>query len=130
MSSAPPVGSAAPPPVAAAPMSQNVAAALCYVLGLVTGILFLILEPYKNDRLIRFHAFQSIFLHVAIIITWIAFGIVMGVMLHVVGFFLGAILWPLFGLACLALWLYMMFSAYQGKTVVLPVIGQIAQQQA
>jgi uncharacterized membrane protein len=111
-------------------MAQNVAGALCYVLGLVTGILFLVLEPYKNDRLIRFHAFQSIFLHLAVIVIWIVFGIVMGIMLHIVGFFFGAILWPLFGLACLALWIYMLIATYQGKTVVLPVIGPLAQQQA
>jgi len=42
---------------------------------------------------------------------------------------LGFLLFPLF-LACVALWLYMMISTYQGKTVVLPVIGPFAQQQA
>jgi uncharacterized membrane protein len=35
-----------------------------------------------------------------------------------------------FGLACLALWLYLIISAYQGKTVLLPVIGPLAQKQA
>lgn len=111
-------------------MAQNVAAALCYVLGLITGILFLVLEPYKNDRLIRFHAFQSIFLHLAWFVFWIVYSIVMGMFMHIVGFFLSAILWPLFALASLGLWLYMIISAYQGKTVVLPVIGPLAQQQA
>jgi uncharacterized membrane protein len=35
-----------------------------------------------------------------------------------------------FGLACLVLWLYLIVSAHQGKTVVLPLIGQLAQKQA
>src|SRR2546422_1555811 len=30
---------------------------------LVTGILFLLLEPYKRNRRVRFHAFQSIFVN-------------------------------------------------------------------
>lgn len=37
---------------------------------------------------------------------------------------------PLIGLAFFVLWLYMIFSAYQGKQVELPVIGGLARQQA
>ena len=33
-------------------------------------------------------------------------------------------------MACFILWLYMLSQAYQGKTMVLPVIGPLAQQQA
>ena len=40
-----------------------------------------------------------------------------------------ALLFPLVGLGFFILWLYMIFSAYQGKTVVLPIIGPLAQQQ-
>jgi uncharacterized membrane protein len=39
-------------------------------------------------------------------------------------------LFSLFWLACFVLWIYLLIQAYQGKTVVLPVIGPIAQQQA
>ncbi len=52
------------------------ACALCYLLGLLTGILFLVLEPYNKNRLIRFHAFQSIFLNIAWIAVYIALSIV------------------------------------------------------
>jgi uncharacterized membrane protein len=37
---------------------------------------------------------------------------------------------PLISLAFFVLWIYMIITAYQGKTVVLPVIGPIAQKQA
>ena len=37
-------------------LPPNLAGALAYALGLVTGILFLVIEPYKNDRFVRFHA--------------------------------------------------------------------------
>jgi uncharacterized membrane protein YvbJ len=52
-------------------LATNIAAALAYVLGALTGILFLVLEPYKNDRFVRFHAFQSILFTVA----WVCFGL-------------------------------------------------------
>jgi uncharacterized membrane protein len=115
-----------PPPAASAPLADNVASALCYVLGLVTGILFLVISPYNQNRRIRFHAFQAIFLHVALIVCYFVLGFLLGV-LRGFGFFM---LWPLVGLAFFVLWVYMIISAYQGKTVVLPVIGNLAQQQA
>ncbi len=104
-------------------LAENVAAALCYVLGLVTGILFLILTPYNKNPLIRFHAFQSIFLNVACIVASIVINMVF-VMLH-----LWALL-PLISLAILCVFIYMVVMAYQGKTIVLPAIGPPAPQQA
>ena len=41
-------------------MADNVASALCYLVGLITGIIFLVLAPYNKNPVIRFHAFQSI----------------------------------------------------------------------
>jgi uncharacterized membrane protein len=126
-----PVGAAAPASFAqgtpvtpvAAPMAENVAAALCYSLGLLTGILFLVLAPYNQNKTIKFHAFQSIFMHVACIVFYIVAITVLGIM-H---------LWPLdplVWLACFGLWAFLVIQAYLGKLVVLPVIGPIAQQQA
>ena len=126
-----PMGAAVPPPgatpgAAATGMSDNAASALCYVLGLITGILFLVLAPYNQNKTIRFHAFQSIFLNVAWIVFWMVFNIVF-VAVHM---FSLLFLSPLIGLVFFILWIYMIISAYQGKMVVLPVIGPIAQGQA
>ena len=128
--SAAPGGSPGAPAVATAGMTDNTAAALCYVLGLLTGILFLVLAPYNQKKNIRFHAFQSIFLNVAWIVFWIALNIVFAIMGRILGFWLVAMLSPLLGLAFFVLWILMIVWAYQGKTVVLPVIGSLAQQQA
>ena len=115
---------AVPTPLpAAAGLTDNVAGALCYALLLITGVLFLVMAPYNQNRAVRFHALQSILLHVAMILAWYGCVVVLNV-IH-----LGFLLYLLF-LACVALWLYMMISTYQGKTVVLPVIGPFAQQQA
>ena len=104
-------------------MADNVASALCYVLGLVTGIIFLVLTPYNRNPVVRFHAFQSIFLNVACVVASIILNVILN-MLH---------LWelePLISLAILATFIYMLIMTYQGKKIVVPVIGPIAQQQA
>jgi uncharacterized membrane protein len=125
-----PVGAGGPAPIAAAGLTENAAAALCYVLTFITGILFLVLEPYNKNRNIRFHAFQAIFLGVAWIAIWIAVGIIFA-MMGSLGFFFGYLaLRSLIGLAFFILWIYLIVMAYQGKTVVLPIIGPLAQKQA
>jgi uncharacterized membrane protein len=80
-------------------MADNVASTLCYVLGLITGIIFLVLEPYSKNRAIRFHAFQSIFLNLVVIVIEIVFGIVFRILLEIVGVFalLAGIFWPISG---------------------------------
>ena len=134
------VGSAASPaaaptgssgaPVGAAGLTDNVAAALCYSLGFITGILFLVLAPYNQKKNIRFHAFQSIFLNVALILVAIALGMAFAIVGSVLSYWLTFMLSRLLNLAYLVLWVFMMVWAYQGKTVVVPVIGPLAQQQA
>jgi uncharacterized membrane protein len=117
------------PNIGAPGLTENVASALCYLLGFITGIIFLVLAPYNQNKTIRFHAFQSIFGHVALFILWIVFGIVMamlGAITH--GFAFG--LFPIFGLAALALWLYMMYQAYNNRKVKLPLVGDLAEKQA
>src|SRR6185312_9912505 len=66
-------------------MSSNVAAALSYVLGFITGIIFLVLEPYKHDRFVRFHAMQSILFCVAAIVFSIAWTILVNIMVSISG---------------------------------------------
>jgi uncharacterized membrane protein len=125
-------GMMAPPPVAA-PMADNVASALCYVLGFITGIIFLVMAPYNQNRTVRFHAFQSIFMSVGLIAVRIVLGMIFGTLLFSGGFgtmVLWSMLWTVFGLACFVLWIYMLIQTYQGKTIVLPIIGPLAQKQA
>jgi uncharacterized membrane protein len=118
-SSVPPAGTQVPGAMPVSGLSENVASALCYILGLITGILFLLLAPYNQNPNVRFHAFQSIFLSAA----WIAIDIVCSI----AGLFYLA---PLFGLAGFVLTIYMVVVTYQGRKLVLPVIGPFAEQQA
>jgi len=112
---------AVPPPAAGKPLESNVAGMLCYVLGFITGLIFLLLAPYNADRFVRFHAFQSIFLNVALI----ALSFVIG-FLPVINVILTPILW----LGAFALWIFLLLQAYQGKRWKIPVIGDFAEQQS
>lgn len=123
-------GAAAAP--ATAGMSQNVASALCYLLGVITGILFLVIAPYNQNRNVRFHAFQSIFFNVATIIAWIAFMVVGTILAHVpiLGWIIDLLLWAALSIGVLIVWLMLMFKAYNNQRLSLPVIGPIAERQA
>ena len=123
---APPPGAGAPPPVVgAAPMADNAASALCYLL--IPAIVFLVIAPYNQNKTVRFNAFQSIFLFVAMVVCSIALGVVLGI-LHM--WFIGFGIHSLYSLACFVLWVYLLITTFQGKTTVLPLIGPLAQQQA
>lgn len=114
-------------------MTSNVAGLLTYVLGFITGVIFLVIEPYKNDKFVRFHAFQSIFFNVALIVFWIAFSIVASV-LGFVSFGIMAVLVAGLGLlaslAILAYWIFLMYKAYNHELYKIPFIGDLAAKQA
>ena len=120
------------PTAATAGMSDNAAGALCYLLGLITGIVFLVLAPYNQNRNIRFNAFQSIFLHIAFIILWIVLTILSTALftVPVVGALISILLHMVVWLGGLILWLFMMFKTYNGQKIVLPIIGPMAEKQA
>jgi uncharacterized membrane protein len=128
---APPPG-AYPPPAASAPLASNVAGLLTYIAGVVTGIVFLVIEPYNKDKFVRFHAFQSIFFCVAWVIVEIVFSIVIGILTHI-SFGIFGLLWflgPLIGLGFFLMWLFLMFKAYNNERFMLPIIGAMAAKQA
>ncbi len=107
-------------------LSNNIVAVLCYLFGIVGGVVFLLIAPYNADKDIRFHAFQSIFLTIGWVVFWVAFNIVASIGPLYTLYFLS----PLISLAALGLWVYLMVRAYQGQRVVLPVVGPLAEQQA
>jgi uncharacterized membrane protein len=120
------------PQIGGAGMTDNLAGALCYLFGFITGILFLVLAPYNQNRNIRFHAFQSIFLNIAWVILWIVVSIV-SLAFHAIpflGVFISMVLEFCLGIGALIVWLYMMFKTYNGEKVVIPVVGPMAEKQA
>jgi uncharacterized membrane protein len=129
-------GNPPPPPMGAAPstgMTSNVAAALSYLVGAITGIIFLVVEPYKNDPFVRFHAFQSIFLNVAWIVFWIVWTIIGMVLTTVTAGIMALVMLPidliiLLGAVCY--WVFLMYKANQNQLYMIPFIGPLAAKQA
>lgn len=102
-------------------LPQNTAAALTYLLGFVTGILFLLIE--KQNKFVRFHAMQSTVLFGGyFVLNWVLWFI------PVVDVIWGLLSIPL-GLLLFVLWIYLMYQAYQGVEYKLPVVGDFAAQQ-
>ena len=110
------------------------ASALCYVLGWLTGVLFLVLEPYNRNKTIRFHAFQSIFMNIACFAAYMVLLIVFMVLHAILPFFIASaisvVIYPLLGLAFFGLWIFLIYKAYNREHFVIPIIGPLAEKQA
>jgi uncharacterized membrane protein len=127
-----PGGGFAPPPAApaqSAGMEENVASALCYSLTLLTGILFLVLEPYNKNKTIRFHAFQAIFFWAACVAVLIVLTI-LSMSMAFVGLFVFSFLHMIAYLGFFVVWALLIYKAYNREKFVLPIIGPIAEKQA
>ncbi|WP_018932073.1 DUF4870 domain-containing protein [Gracilibacillus lacisalsi] len=99
-------------------LDQNVAGLLSYLVGFVTGIIFLLLE--KENRFVRFHAMQSIFTFVLLMVINTILG-----MIPLLGWLVSILIAPL----TLVLWIVLMVKAYQGQYFKLPWIGDMVEQQ-
>jgi uncharacterized membrane protein len=122
--------SAAAAPVAAQPVAassegleENVAGLLCYVLGWLTGLIFLLID---KRPFVRFHAAQSIGMSVGLIVVYIVMGIAFATLAFLHLGFLALAAYPLLWLLFFVLWIFMMYKAYKHEKFMLPVIGKIA----
>jgi uncharacterized membrane protein len=126
------VGAAAAAPVAITPvgttgLQENVAGLLCYVLGWLTGLIFLLID---KRPFVRFHAAQSIVVFGALFVIRmiISFGVLSS------GFYAFLSLWSLISmlvsLLTLVLWIVLMVQAYQGKMFEVPIAAGIAKSIA
>ncbi len=95
----------------------NVAGLCCYALGWVSGIFFLIAA--RDNKFVRFHALQSIFVWGVITVI----GVVLW-FLPPAGWALGI---PLIILSFL-LWKWTMYAAYKGEMYKLPLAGRVAEK--
>ncbi len=123
-------------------LDGNLAAALGYPIGII-AIICLIME--KENRFVKFHALQSILLHVGFIVVAIAVWII-GIVLLVAGAAAsaasgsgaaGGIVGMLFGLIWLVVivayiggLIFAAVKAYGGNYFKLPVIGNMAEKFA
>jgi len=105
-------------------LQENVAGLLCYVLGWLTGLVFLLID---KRPFVRFHAVQAIGLNISVVVVYlaVAFSFVMLHFLHLG--FLALAIYPVLWLLVLIVWVFMMYKAYQHEKYSLPIIGNIAE---
>jgi uncharacterized membrane protein len=127
-------GRTAPPRTAPPPMqdplaglSPRTATILCYVpaIGWIAAIIVLAARRFKDNHMIRFHAFQGLYLFAAwLVVDWVVGPIVrsapgrhfpLDMILHGV---------------LLAVSIFMMVKASHDEAYVLPIIGELAQRSA
>src|SRR5215213_1474220 len=112
-------------------LSPNAASLISYIWIPVTSIIVLVTE--KENCLVRFHAFQSLFMGLMIFALTIVLSVVIGVLMLVAGAispYLGILVsvisllvWIIIAFALLALWVLCLVRAYRGAMFKLPVVG-------
>ncbi|MHA7964987.1 DUF4870 domain-containing protein [Paenibacillus sp. CAU 1782] len=100
-------------------LDPKVAGLLCYALGFVTGIIFLVLE--KQSRFVKFHALQSTAVFGILVVVNLILGVI-----PVINLISSFILGPL----TFILWIALMLLALQGKMFKIPYIGDWVEKEA
>lgn len=98
-------------------LDANLAAALAYAAGWVTGLAFCFLE--RENRFVRFHALQSTIVFGGLSIAWIV-----ALAVPVIGWIAAFLVIPP---VTAVLWLVLMYRAYQGERCSIPVAGALAE---
>ena len=119
-------------------LSPNAAALISYIWIPVTSILVLVTE--KQNRVVRFHAFQSLFLGLSIFAATIVLSVVIGILTLVAGVIspyagilisvVSLLVWLVIAAALLGVWILCLVKAYRGDMYKLPVVGKYAEKMA
>jgi uncharacterized membrane protein len=119
--------SASSVPAGETSLAENVAGALCYLFGWITGLIFFFID---KRPFVRFHAAQSIVVFGGLHIFSIALGILFGISIFGGGglgtFTIGLALYRILELVTFILWLVLMIKAYQGQKFRVPVAADLA----
>ena len=107
-------------------LDVNVTVLIGYIIGIVALVLIFI---EKDNKFIRFHAFQSAFYWAAVFVIYIALIFVMAFLAFLSSMLasLFSLLVFLFGLAVLGVVIFLAIKSYQGERIKLPVIGEMAE---
>jgi uncharacterized membrane protein len=110
-----------------APVTPKAASILCYVpgIGWIVSIVVLASQKFRHDRIVRFHAFQGLYLFVAwLLADWVLRPMFEGFGVH--QFRLGFS--HVVQLALLGMSIFMMIKAAHGEAFSLPLFGELAQR--
>lgn len=93
-------------------LDANVAAALAYAIGWVTGLAFYLFE--QENRFVRFHAVQSMIVFGGLSLAWM-----IALSIPIFGWIVAFLIIPP---VSAVLWLILMYRAYQGEWFRVPLI--------
>ena len=112
-------------------LPEGLAGAVAYFF-FIPAIAFLLIEPYRSNRFVRFHSVQSLALAVATVVLGIALKLV-GMLLFIIPV-LGPLLVYLIDmvaiLGAVLVWIVLVVKALQGESFKLPLLGDYAEQQS
>lgn len=101
-------------------LAKNIAGLLCYVLGWITGLVFLLIE-HKNE-FVRLHALQSIIIFVPLTGAFVSLNYIGEIALEIFTFLI--VFTPI-------VWIVSMVKAYQGKGIWLKrTVGKTSTRSA
>jgi uncharacterized membrane protein len=120
-----------PAAVATGGFSDHILGALAY-LTFIPAIIFLLVEPFKKNRFIRFHSLQCIFLWAAGLLLAIPLKLAFRVLLLIpmLGQLIVLLTSMVLFLGCVILVIVLLVKALQGEMFKLPFIGEQAEKQA
>ena len=116
-------------------LKPNTAGLLCYVGFWVTGIIFLCIE--RKNRLVRFHAMQSLVTFGILNIIWgiassfggpVGWRYVGGLGFYSPLWLAGSIVFGIFFAIWWILWAVLMYRTYHGKPYRVPLFGDLADK--
>jgi uncharacterized membrane protein len=100
-------------------LDENIAGALAYALGWITGVALLVVE--RDNQYVRFHALQSAIVFGTLSAIWF-----FGVSIPILGWIVSFVIIPP---VSAVIWLLMLFKAYRGERYKLPIAGKIAEER-
>lgn len=109
-------------------LAPNVAGALAYILGAITGVIFLVIE--KENRFVRFHAAQSIAITILLVVISVALSVLSTALVFVpiLGWIVAFLLSVGLFFATFVLWVLLMWRAYQGREWEVPFAADLARK--
>lgn len=112
-------------------LPENVIAALAYCTFLPAGI-FLVIEPYKSRRFVRYHSIQCLLFWIAMVAAGAAIKIVAFVVIPIpiVGPLMAFLIGVIVAIAAFLIWVVLLVKALRGEMFRLPVLGDLAERYA
>lgn len=110
-------------------MDPKLAGLLAYLIPPITGIIFFIIE--KTNRVVRWHAAQSIVFGIAWIILWVVLTVlsmVLSAVIPIIGTIIGLLITVVVWIGGVILWIVCLIKGYSGTMWRMPLIAPYADR--